>query len=254
MTKRPILSVTIALLLWAASAVAEPTHVTIRVISKGAKFVGSAMGGVQITVKDVETGKVLASGLTVGGTGDTARIMKSPRSAGTQLFTEGAAEFRATIDLDEPRYLEVTAHGPLGRRQAANSVSATQWIVPGKHVTEGDAWLLEMPGLVVEVLAPVRDAKLTPQMIHLKANVTMMCGCPLGPDTDWNIADFDVRAVLKRDGRRLAEIPLEYAGSHSQFEAQYEAHEPGTYEAIVYAYQRGNGNTGLDRVTWMVVK
>jgi hypothetical protein len=252
MTSRTMLKVAIALLTLASVAAAEPTQVTIRVLSKGGKFIGTSMGGAQITIKDVDSSRVLASGVTAGGTGDTARIMTEPRSAKTTLFTEGAAQFQATIDLDEPRLIEVTAYGPLSHRHAANRVSATQWIVPGRHITAGDAWLLEIPGLVVEVQAPPAHVERTPKGIKLKANVTMMCGCPLGPDTSWNIDDFEVRAIVKRDGKRITEIPLTYAGVHSQFEAEYAADQPGAYEAIVYAYQHRNGNTGLQRLTWVV--
>jgi len=244
----------IAIFASAAVASAEPTHVTVRVISKGAKFIGSSMGGVQVTIKDADTGEVLAEGVTSGATGDTARIMKDRRSSSTVLFTEGAAEFRVTLDLEEPRRVEVTAYGPLSPKKAANRVSATQWLVPGKHVARGDAWLLEMPGLVVDVAAPPADVLPAPQRIVLSANVMMMCGCPLGPDTEWNIADFEVRAVIARDGKRVTEIPLEYAGKHSRFGTEYVAEQPGSYEATVYAYQRENGNTGLDRVRWVIGK
>jgi hypothetical protein len=55
-------------------------------------------------------------------------------------------------------------------------VSATQWVVPGKHITAGDGWVLELPGLVVDVQAPPTHTRLegTPQAVRLQANVTMM--------------------------------------------------------------------------------
>ena len=36
---------------------AEPTDITVRVLSKDAKFVGTSMGGVRITLRDAETGE-----------------------------------------------------------------------------------------------------------------------------------------------------------------------------------------------------
>ena len=245
--------VTLLLLTTASAAMAEPTEIAVRVLSKGAKFIGTSLGGAQVTLRDVDTGELLASGVTAGTTGDTERIMHEPRTQETALHTEDAAEFRTTIDLDRPRLVEVTALGPLAQRQASNRVSATQWVVPGKHITGGDAWLLEMPGLVVDVLAPPAHTWFPePRRVELRANVMMMCGCPLGPDTPWHIRDFEIQAIVKRDGQRIDQVPLHYAGSHSQFSACYDADAPGTYEAIIYAYQPGNGNTGLDRVTWMI--
>jgi hypothetical protein len=233
-------------------ASAEPTHVTVRVLSKGAKFIGSSMGGVQVTIKDAETGEILADGVAAGGTGDTTRIMKGGRSGKTSLFTEGAAEFRAEIDLDGPRRVEVIAYGPLAHPRSANRVSSTQWIMPGKHVSRGDAWLLEMPGLIVEARADVADTAKAPAQIAVHATVMMMCGCPIGPDTSWNSKDFEIRATVSRDGEKIAEVPLAYAGTHSRFRGVVDAAQPGSYEAVVYGYQRDNGNTGVDRIAWVV--
>lgn len=162
--------------LTATAAVAEPTQLTVRVKSKDAKFVGTSMGGALITVKDALTGELLAKGRTAGGTGDTERIMKTPLTRGTPLAGKTTAHFSVTLDLTEPQRIEVTAYGPLANLQAANTVSATQWVVPGKHITAGDAWVLELPGFVVDVLAPPTHTSLKglPQAVQLRANVMMM--------------------------------------------------------------------------------
>ena len=138
------------LLCMTAPSWATPTHITVHVIAKGAKFIGTTMGGVQITIRDADTGELLAKGVTEGGTGDTKRIMAGEKP----LSTESAAKFDATIDIDQPRRIEVTAFGPLARRNTANTVSSTQWVVPGKDITGGDGWLLEMPGFFVDIQNP----------------------------------------------------------------------------------------------------
>ena len=109
----------VAFLTTSASAFATPTHLTVRVKSKDAKFIGTGVGGVLITVKDTQTGELLASGRTVGDTGDTKRIMKTPLTRGEPLATATAAHFTVTLDLTEPRLIEVTAYGPLANLQAA---------------------------------------------------------------------------------------------------------------------------------------
>jgi len=233
---------------------AQPTEITIRVISKGAKFVGTSMGGVRILLRDARSGELLAQGLTAGGTGDTALIMKQPRVPGATIATEDAARFTTTLELEAPRLIEVVAYGPLAQQQAAHTVSASQWVVPGRHVSAGDGWVLEMPGLVVDVLAPPTHVKLSgvPQSIELEANVTMMCGCPIEPGGLWDAGDFAVRALMRRDGEPFDQLPLAYAGSTSQFAGTWQVEQPGVSEATVYAYQATNGNTGLDRVTFIV--
>lgn len=230
------------------------TDVEVRVISQGAKFVGTSMGGVQITLRDAETGELLAEGLTAGSTGDTKKIKSAQPRLGDVMSTEDSAVFRTTLKLSEPRLIEATAYGPLAQRQSANRVSQTQFVVPGKDVTGGDAWLLELRGVVVDVLEPPTHVKLsgTPQTIRLHANVAMMCGCALTPGGAWDADQFEVGAILKRDGEKVRTVKLDYAGKPSQFATDVQVGEPGTYEATVYAYNASDGNTGLDTVTFIV--
>lgn len=244
----------LVLMLVADSSLAMPTHLTVRVKSKDAKFVGTGVGGVLITVKDALTGEVLATGRTAGDTGDTDRIMKTPITRGASLADTKTAHFTTTLELTEPRLIEVTAYGPLANLQAANRVSATQWMVPGKHISTGDAWLMELPGFVVDVLAPPAHLKLkgTPQSVQLAANVMMMCGCPITPGGVWDANTYEVKALLKKDGVMIGDLVLKYAGTASQFAGSWTVQEVGTYEAVVYAYDPANGNTGVDGVTFVV--
>ena len=52
-------------LLTYATSHAIPTTITVRVISKGAKFIGTSMGGAQITIRNNMTKELLASGMTL---------------------------------------------------------------------------------------------------------------------------------------------------------------------------------------------
>ena len=112
-------------------SLADTTSLEVRVLSKGAKFIGSSMGGAQITIRDSDTGELLAEGRTRGGTGDTAKIMQNSAPHHSPVATEDAAVFAAELDLDRATRIEVTAYGPLAQRQAAQRVSLTQWVIPG---------------------------------------------------------------------------------------------------------------------------
>jgi len=61
-----------------------------------------------------------------------------------------------------------------------------------------------------------------------------------------------VKVRVQREGELVVERALEYAGTASRFEANLEGLKPGTYEALVYAYQPANGNTGVDRTTFTI--
>ena len=63
---------------------------------------------------------------------------------------------------------------------------------------------------------------------------------------------FEVAAIISRDGDKLREEPLRYAGATSQFETTLNLDKAGAYEITVYAYDPGNGNTGLDKTTLIV--
>jgi hypothetical protein len=240
--------------LGAAPAAAEPTPITVHVISQGAKFIGTSMGGVHVTITDVRTGEVLASGTTTGSTGDTGHIMKTAHQRGTPLSKGGAAKFEAALDLDEPRKLKVTARGPTAQAQAANTVSSTQWVLPGKGVSAGDGWLLEMPGFMVDLEAPPAHDVLTgtPQTVQFEANVTMMCGCPIAPDGLWDANAYEIRAMIYRNGAKMDEVAMAYDGEVSQFAANVTLDKPGNYEVVAYAYDPTSGGTGLDKTTFAI--
>lgn len=231
----------------------KKTKITVRVIAKDGKFLGADIGGSLVTIHDVQTGELLAKGYTTGDSGNTTEIMNTPRTWGTPIPTDSASGFTAQLDLDEPVLIEATAYGPLGGLQSAHKVSATQWVMPGKDITNGDGLLLVLPGLLVQVLEPPTHLSYNqvPTTIPISANVTMMCGCPIGPGSvpDWSEANFTVGAQIRKNGKVVADVKLGYE-SQSRFTGSYTVKDKGFYEAIVYAYQPGNGNTGLGRVTF----
>lgn len=233
-------------------ALAEPTDIIVRVLSKDAKFIGTSMGGMRITMRDAETGEMLATGLTEGGTGDTERIMHERGGRRAQLSDASAAKYQVTLDLDAPRLVEVEAYGPLAQRQAAQRIVSTQWVIPGRHITGGDGWVLELPGFAVDVLSPpahvrVGDAK----EVKVRANVVTMCGCPVEPKGIWDAERYEVQAIVTVNGKQVGRVPLGFAGETSQFAGSVPVDAPGFYDVLVYAYDPETGNTGLDRTTFI---
>lgn len=234
-----------------ALASAMETQIDVRVLSRGAKFIGTSMGGVEIVMRDADTGEIYARGLTAGTTGSTEKIMQQAHKRGGVVADDSAAVFSTTLDLDEPRRIEVTALGPLAQRQAVNKVTATQWVVPGKHLTGGNGWLLEIPGFAVDILDPPAHQFNTglPYNLDVRANVVKMCGCPITDGGLWDANDYEVKGMVKRNGKMIAEFDLNYAGEASQFAGSLQLEQPGSYDISVYAYDPHTGNTGLDRTT-----
>jgi hypothetical protein len=245
------------------------TRIDVRVIAKGGKYLGDDIGGALVTVQDVRTGELLASGTTSGGSGEQ-NLMSVCVTQSEVLPVDGASVFTASLELDEPRLIRVTAYGPLAAQQSANTASLTQWVSPGKDVTggaQGGGFLLEIPGLLVQILNPpthfLPAAGKSPARLEVRANVTMMCGCPIGVEP-WEPSLFEVSASIKSGDAYAAELPLAFVpmaeapyGAPSQFAAEWEvpANETGQaqiYEMTVTAFQQLTGNTGVDRATLII--
>lgn len=241
----------------------DRTEVEVRVIAAGGKFLGDDVGGARVAILDALTGEVLAQGTARGGSGDVKEIMAAPRTWGQPIPVDGASVFHASLELAEPRRVEVLAYGPLGALQSAREVRTTRWLVPGERLVGEHGVLMVIPGLVVQTLSPATHQPFStlPQRFDVLANVAMMCGCPItdSPQTPyWPPRDFEVEArvsilgTVKDPGRepRLVEtVKLAYAGTASRFGGSFVATEEAYYAVTVVARQKRSGNEGVDRVT-----
>lgn len=236
------------------TASAEPTEVTVRVVARGALFVGDLVEGAHVTITDAESGELLAQGVTRGQPGEANKIMGERRLRGAPFAGSADAAFTATLDLAEPRYVEVTAFGPLQRRESATRTSMTQWVVPGKHVTGGDGWVLELAGLAVsgDLRATTVTLAEAGAGVTIEAEVLPMCGCPIRPGFFWEPQDYEVAALVRRGEEAVGRYPLRYADSANDFAGTFAVELPGVYDITVYAYDPASGNTGVDRLTLTV--
>ncbi|MFO8028034.1 MAG: hypothetical protein R6U56_10250 [Opitutales bacterium] len=247
------------LILWAGLLApviltARPTPVSVSVLSNDGKFVGSSLGGMQVTIRDTLSNEILATGKTRGSTGDTELIMKETRERDKVLRTEGSARFDASLDLDRPTRVRIEASGPLAQLQSSATVSETRILIPGKDYSQGNGILIHLPGMVVDVLSPPAHLKTAAgTSLEIVANVTKMCGCPVGETTPWPVERYEVEALLYEAGGELIRtIPLKYAGEHSRFVAKVTAEELGAYEVIVTAFDPKTKDSGADSTTFIL--
>ncbi|MDZ7811465.1 MAG: hypothetical protein U5L11_17210 [Arhodomonas sp.] len=115
--------------------------------------------------------------------------------------------------------------------------------------------MIELPGFVVNILEPAAAQKLSnaeTDEVAIRANVMMMCGCPIEPGGLWDADRYEVVATVRRNGEVIAEEPLRYAGTASHFEGEIPVTESGALEVTVHAYDPHNGNTGVDTTTMVV--
>lgn len=226
---------------------AEPTTILVRVLSHDAKLIGSGVGGARVTVRDADSGEVLAEGEHQGETGDTGLIMREPRQRGATVYdTEGAAVFRAELRIEEPTVVEIVAEGPLDTPQATQRASKTLLVVPGFDFL-GEGVVLELYGFRVTLETPARVA--AGDEIPVRATVRMMCGCPTEPGGLWDSDDYTILARLHRDGEMVDEAPMEFAGETSNYTATLTAPGSGPVRVEVIAVDPGKANAGRATAT-----
>lgn len=239
------------LFLFPLLANSQGTSVMVRAHSKDAKFIGSSIGGAKVIVRDATTGEILAEGITEGSTGDTEKIMKEPRTRGQQLSDEDTAGFLAELDVEEPTFITVEVIAPINQRQARVTSSTQLWVIPGKNIT-GDGVVLEVPGFVVDVLSPQTHERIpSGNEVEIRANVVMMCGCPLTSGGIWDADQYEVSAIISKDGQEQRTVDLEIQEKPSTFAGNISL-TPGNYEVTVYAFDPETGNTGIDKTNIII--
>lgn len=241
-------------LIMGLGAMAQETKLMIRAKAKDAKFIGSSIGGAHILVKDALTGAILAQGVTSGSTGNTALIMNTPKERyGVQSDT-ATAGFLATLELEEPLFVTVEALAPLHRKNARVKASTQLWVIPGKDIL-GDGLVLEFPGFVVDILSPNTHQYIPLKSVsgglEVKANIVMMCGCPIEKGGLWDSEGMEVKAQVHKDGKPITTLTLDNT-SRNHFEGTLEVMGTGNFEITVYAYDPRTGNTGVDRINYVV--
>ncbi|MDA8017685.1 MAG: hypothetical protein MPN21_09580 [Thermoanaerobaculia bacterium] len=252
----------------------QTTPLTVRVQARGGKFLADDIGGATISIRDVRSGDVLASGVTRGTSGslkttdelepgDLARaslcVVRTPGDPETirwLIADSDSSKFVADLEIEGPTQVEVVSYGSLGGLQSAQQVTATTWLAPGAAGPTEPGFVLEIPGLVVQVQQPATHSALAavPTTVPLEVNVAMMCGCPIDDGEPWIPDDFRVTAAVGVvGGQSLETVPLAFdqsAGIAGRFTGCYRVTTPGFYEAQFVAEQVSTGNTGSGLVTF----
>ncbi len=234
---------------------ATPTKIIVRAKAKDAKFIGTSIGGAMVIIRDANTQEILAKGLTQGSTGNTQLIMREAHTRYMRISDANTAKFEATLDLEEPTFVTIEVQAPYNKKQARVQASTQIWLIPGKDIL-GDGIILEIPGFIVDVLAPQSHQFISLEngnaKIKVQANVVMMCGCTTSKGGLWDAEQFEIKALVKRDGQAYATVDLVITEQVNTYVADFITSESGAYEFVVYVYDPKTGNTGLDKVNVVV--
>jgi hypothetical protein len=228
----------------AAAQEPTPTQVVVRAVSNDAKLIQDPVGGAHITIENAETGAVLAEGRQTGDSGSTEAIMHQPHERGATIYdAPGAAKYDTTLALTEPTRVRITAKGPLDYPQAMQTASKTILLLPGEDVT-GDGITLTLHGFIVEVLSPSPSDLSPGDEVPVRARIRMMCGCPTEPGGLWDASRYDIQAQLLRNGTVVAERPLSFTGTTSEYAGSVSVPSGGATTVRVTASDPARGNVG----------
>ena len=226
-----------------AAVTAEPTALRILARADDAKYIGSGVGGLQVSVRDADSGALLGGGEIGGGTGDTDALMTRGQRRGADPVDDDSASLTLELDIRAPARIEVSATGPGDFPQSRQRASQTLWLLPGQHRV-ATPLVLELQGLLLDLV----EHRIRGRRISLTAQVAMLCGCPITADGLWAADDFAVSAQLRAGGRTLLEQPLLFSGEASRFAGTLLAPDSGPLELLLQAVQHSTGNAAVYRL------
>jgi hypothetical protein len=233
------------------------TEVVVRVVAHGAMVVGDAVGGARITITDVATGHLLATGMQTGEAGDQNQIMRTPRLMEEPHYsTRPSGAFRTTLSLDHPTLVEIAAQGPLAYPAAMRRVSTTVLLFPG-HDLKSDGLVLSLYGYIVQIESPAPGQPLMAKDdVKLKASVRTLSGSLIRPHGDWDSRKIEIYGEVLVGDRVIDRLQMFYAGSHSFFEAPFfvplPADAPNGVTLRVVAADGSGGNFGMGEAQYPV--
>jgi hypothetical protein len=244
---------------WAADpSTPVSTQVLVRVVAHHAMALGDNVGGATVTIRDAETGAVLASGRQTGPSGDARIIMQTPRLHNEPVFSlRESASFTAEISLSKPTLVEIIAEGPLNFPDAKRRTSKNVLLYPGKPVS-GDGIVMELVGLLVKIEAPTTERPLgIGDEGLLGATVKMLCGCIVEPFGNWDSRKMELYGELRLGDKVLQKIDLYYQGPKGLFTGNFKIPRSLNGEKQislrVVASDAEGANVGFDEVSYPLV-
>jgi hypothetical protein len=234
------------------------TEVMVRVVAHGAMVIGDAVGGARVTITDVSTGQLLASGQQHGESGDQNQIMRTPRLPEEPRYsTRPSGSFRASLQIDKPTLVEIAAQGPLSYPAAMQRATKTVLLIPGRDLIS-DGIVLELNGFIVHVVEPPPGQPLMAKDdVTLSASVQTLSGSLLRPYSDWDSRKIAIYGEVMIGDRVVDRLQMFYAGSKSRFEAPFfvplPADAPDGLTIRVFAADPIGGNFGMGQAKYPVV-
>lgn len=236
----------------------KPTTILVRVVAHGSMVLGKEVGGARITITDVASGQILASGLQQGEQGDQNQIMRTPHLMEEPLYSSRAsASFTTTLDLTHPTLVDIAAEGPLAYPASGQRVSKRIWLIPGHDLTN-DGIVLALYGYIVQIEHPKPSEPLIAKDdVMLRASIRTLSGSLVRPHGDWDSRKVHIYGELLIGDRILERLQMFYSGEKASFEAPFfvplPKDAPDGITLRVVAADPANGNFGVGQAKFPVL-
>lgn len=200
----------------------QPTRIIVRVVSHGSMVLGREVGGARVTITDVASGELLATGIQQGEAGDQNQIMRTPRMMDEpQYSTRTSASFTTTLNLARPTLVDIAAEGPLAYPAAAQRASQRVWLIPGQDMTD-DGIVLSLYGYIVQIEHPKpHEPLIARDDIMLRASIRTLSGSFVRPHGDWDSRKIRIYGEVLIGDRVQERLQMFYSGRNAEFEAPF---------------------------------
>ena len=237
----------------------KPTKILVRVVAHGAMVVGQEVGGARVTITDLETKQVLATGIQQGEAGDQNQIMRTPHLMEEPVYSaRPAASFTTTLELRKPTLVEIMAEGPLGHPASMQQASQTVLLIPGHDLTN-DGIVLHLYGYIVRIEDPKAGQELIAKDdVKLRASVRTLSGTLVRPHGDWDSRKIRIFGELLIGDRIVERLQMFYSNDTGTFDAPFFVPKPdeapnGIVLRVV-ATDLATGNSGVGVAEYLVTR
>lgn len=236
----------------------QPTTILVRVVAHGAMVLGREVGGARITITDVKTGTILATGLQQGEAGDQNQIMRTPHLMEEPIYSSRpSAAFTTTLPLHKPTLVEISAEGPLAYPASSQRASKTLLLIPGEDLTD-DGIVLHLYGYLVRIERPTpREPLIAKDDVKLQASVRTLSGSLVRPHGDWDSRKIRIYGEMLIGERVIERLQMFYDEGSRTFEAPFfvppSKDVPDGITLRVVAADLSTGNSGMDQANYPVL-
>ena len=236
----------------------QPTVVLVRVVAHGAMVLGREVGGARVTITEVATGQILATGLQEGGSGDQNQIMRTPHMIEEPVYSSRpSAVFTTTLQLHKPTLVEISAEGPLAYPAASQKTSKTLLVIPGQDLTH-DGIVLHLHGYLIQIERPTPPEPLIAKDdVKLRASVRTLSGSLVRPHGDWDSRKIRIYGEVLIGDRIIERLQMFYDEGSRTFEAPFfvppSKDVPDGITLRVIAMDLSTGNSGMDQSYYPVL-